>query len=212
MALGAGYRRGDLSVVYPVARGSAPLGVALLSGPLVGEWLGPLGWAGVVTIVLGLALVAAAGLVTTGANRGLPPGLGLGLATGACTVAYSLIDRRGVSLVAPPLYLALQFIGTAAVMAPAWLPAARRPRLAALARSPRGAGAAVLAALGMFGAYVLVLTAMTLAPVAYVVAGREMAIVFGTLLGATVLGERVSPLRAAGAALTAGGVFVLALA
>ncbi len=212
--LGAGYRRGDLSVVYPVARGSSPLLVALLARPLLGDHLSPLGWTGVAVIVTGLALVAGGGIRGQGDARGglVPAGVGLGLAVGVTSATYSLVDRAGVAVVAPPIYLALQILGAALLMAPGWLASgARRARLAEAARG-HGLRLAVACGAGILGAYGLVLTAMRLAPLAYVVAGRELAIVFGTALGALVLKERVGPLRAAGAAGVMLGIVLLAFA
>jgi drug/metabolite transporter (DMT)-like permease len=212
--LGAGYRRGDLSVVYPVARGSAPLVVALLAGPVFGERLAPLGWAGVATIVAGLGLVAGTGIARAAGHPGeASAAVGLGLAVGLTIAAYSLVDRGGVALVPVPAYLALQLLGAGLLMAPAWLAdSGRRARLVAFATDRRAVGTAMLCAAGILAAYGLVLTAMTRANVAYVVAGRELAIVFGTALGAVVLKERITPGRALGAAVIALGVGVLALA
>jgi drug/metabolite transporter (DMT)-like permease len=136
--------------------------------------------------------------------------VGLGLAVGASSTAYSLIDRAGVALVPPPVYLALQMLGTALLMGPAWL--GRKGPRARLGRSVRGLiGPALLCATGILGAYGLVLVAMTRAPVAYVAAGREIAIVFGTLLGAIVLREPVTPARALGALLVTLGIVLLAM-
>ncbi len=227
--LSAGYRRGDLSVVYPVARGSSPALVALLAGPLLGESLVPLGSAGVASIVAGILLIAGGGIVRRGEVARAPAGLGLGLLVGLSSVAYSFVDRIGVTLVPPIVYVAIQVVGAALLMVPGWL---RRPDLRArLAKAARGgaAGAALrrsrirvalhrgwvragLAGGGVLVAYGLVLLAMTLAPVAYVVAGREVAIVFGMLLGAGVLGERVTPARAAGAIAVTAGVALLGFA
>ncbi len=212
--LGAGYRRGDLSVVYPVARGSSPLLVALLASPLLGDRLSAVGWAGVAVIVAGLALVASGGLRGGEAARGGTgrAGVALGLAVGATSATYSLVDRVGVGVVAPPVYLALQMLGASLLMTPGWTAtAANRARLAKAA-GRRTLLLAVACAAGILGAYGLVLFAMRLAPLAYVVAGRELAIVFGTALGAFVLKERVGSLRALGAGAVVLGVVLLALA
>ena len=212
--LGAGYRRGDLSVVYPVARGSSPLLVALLAPALLGDRLSTLGWVGVGTIVAGLALVASGGFRGGEAGRAGTRGAGvaLGLAVGATSAAYSLVDRVGVSVVSPPVYLGLQMAGAALLLAPAWLRSkAGRRRLAAATRGS-GLGLAVACGAGILGAYGLVLAAMRLAPLAYVVAGRELAIVVGTALGAFVLEEPVDASRALGAVTVLAGVVLLALA
>jgi drug/metabolite transporter (DMT)-like permease len=210
--LAAGYRHGDLSVVYPVARGSAPLLVGLLAGPLLGEWLAPLGAAAVALIGGGIALIAGGGLGRERERRQAWAGVLFGLLVGAASTAYSLIDRVGVGLVPPFVYLPLQTSGAALLLAPGWLRRAeRRRRLREACGSGPAALRVALAGAGMLSAYGLVLTAMRLAPVAYVVAGREVAIVFGTVLGAAVLREPVTPLRAAGAVVITAGVALLAL-
>lgn len=210
--LAAGYRRGDLSVVYPVARGSSPFLVALLAGPLLGERLAPLGAAGVAVVVAGILLIAGGGLLT-GERRRAAPGLLIGLLVGGTSAAYSLIDRVGVGAVPPAVYLPLQTAGAALLLAPEWLRTReRRLRLVEAASTPPDRARVALAGAGLLGAYGLVLTAMTLAPVAYVVAGREIAIVVGTILGVVVLGERVTPVHAAGVLVVAAGVALLALA
>ena len=102
-------------------------------------------------------------------------------------------------------------LGTALLLVPAWIwPTSARARLAASFR--RLAGPALLCAVGILGAYGLVLVAMTRAPVAYVTAGREISIVLGMLLGALVLGEPLGPGRALGALLVTLGIALLALA
>jgi drug/metabolite transporter (DMT)-like permease len=208
VALTAAYRVGDLSLVYPVARGTAPVLVAPLAVLLLGERLSLPG-------VLGIALVVAgifASHLGTGdpsiARAGHRRALALALLTGSLTAGYSLVNKAGVALVPVPLYAFCVFSLDAIFL---WLVLWRRagtawpPGLAARWASMTGVG------ILMVGSYLMVLGAMALAPVSYVVAAREVSIVVAALLGAIVFKERHSRRRIAGAGIIFAGLVVLAL-
>jgi drug/metabolite transporter (DMT)-like permease len=199
--LAAAYRRAELSLVYPIARGGAPvlvlLGgvVALGSGTSSGE-------------VAGVALVAAGVLLVRGlrgeADR---VGLLLALAIACCIAGYTLVDSRGVRHAEPLVYLELVLAPVAVAYGAAMLAVKGR----ATVRRELGL-ASLLAAAAGFGAYSLVLAALRLASAASVAAVRETSVVIAVALAAPVLRERVGPARLAGAALVAGGVALLSLA
>jgi drug/metabolite transporter (DMT)-like permease len=197
--LAIAYVRVPLSIVYPVARGTAPVLVLLVSTAALGVRPSAAEVAGVLTVTAGVYLVRGiAGSLTPGS-------LGLPLAI-ACTIAaYTLVDRAGIRHAAAVPYFELTGLFTLAY--PAWL--VRRRGLAAV-RAEAG-GAAVLAGTAMFGAYSLVLLALRLAPPGPVAAVRESSVVIATGFAGVVLGERVSRLRLLGAALVAAGVAMLAL-
>jgi drug/metabolite transporter (DMT)-like permease len=199
--LAAAYDRGELSVVYPVARGSAPLLVALFSVVLLGTALHAL-------TVVGIALVAAGVLLV----RGVTPlqtgdSVGFALLIGATVAAYTLFDKAGLRHAQAFTYLELVVLPSAIVY-PLWI-GRRKPLRAELRPS------AVLAGVAMFGAFGLALAAIRLAPQAFVPgvqALRETSVVIAVAASAFFLGERVSPLRAAGAVVVVAGVVALALA
>jgi drug/metabolite transporter (DMT)-like permease len=195
----AAYRRRELSVVYPVARGSAPVLVLVGSAVVLGRSLSA-------AEVGGVCLVAAGVVLVRGARRGAE-GIAVGLAIGCAIAAYTLVDKNGIRHAAAIPYLELVLLP----LAPATLAAVavRRGR-AALRAEVRPA--TVLAAAASFGAYVLVLLALRLAAAPAVAAVRETSVVIAAGLAAVVLGERVSGIRLAGATAVAGGVAVLALA
>jgi drug/metabolite transporter (DMT)-like permease len=199
--LAAAYRRSELSLVYPVARGSAPVlvlvgGIVVLgNGTSAGE-------------VAGVALVGAGVLLVRGLHRESDwPGLLLAVAIGCCIAGYTLVDSRGVRHAQPLVYLELVLVPVALAYAAAVLVAKGRAPMRRELRIE-----SLLAAAAGFGAYALVLAALRLASAASVAAVRETSVVIAVALAAPVLRERVGPTRLAGAALVAGGVALLSLA
>jgi drug/metabolite transporter (DMT)-like permease len=194
----AAYRRRELSVVYPIARGSAPVLVLLGTALVLGRPVGGQQAAGVL-------LVAAGVLLVRGVRRGAE-GIGVGLAIGLAIASYTLVDKEGLHHAAPIPYLELVLVPVAL----AGLPLYASRRGAGPLRAQLGAST-YLAAAGSFGAYLLFLFALRLADAPSVAAVRETSVVFGAALAAVVLHERVTALRLAGAVAVAAGVAVLAL-
>jgi drug/metabolite transporter (DMT)-like permease len=199
--LAAAYRRAELSVVYPVARGAAPvlLVVAALFG--LGGDVGPGQVAGVLLIASGIVVV-----------RGVGGGAGvrdmaLACGVGACIAAYTLVDREGVRHAAPVPYLWLVLVGPAVVYAAAM--ARVKGRAALRAELTPGAW---FAAAGILGAFALALAALRHAPAAAVGAVRETSVVIAVLLAGAVLGETVGARRATGAAVVVAGIALVAVA
>jgi drug/metabolite transporter (DMT)-like permease len=195
----AAYKRRDLSVVYPIARGSAPVLVLLGSAIVLSRAVS----AGE---VVGVCLVAA-GVVLVRGIRGGVEGLASGLAIGCAIASYTLVDKEGIHHAAAIPYLELVLAPVALIVLPA---AAIRRGRSALRAELRPT--TFVAALGAFGAYVLVLLALRLASAPAVAAVRETSVVFAAVLAAVVLRERVGVERLAGAVVVAGGVALLALA
>jgi drug/metabolite transporter (DMT)-like permease len=191
------YARSDLSVVYPVARGSAPVLVLLGSAAVLGRGVS----AGQ---VVGVCLVAAGVLLVRGIVRSAE-GIAAGLAIAVTIAAYTLVDKDGIRHASPLPYLELVLVPPA-VLALAWM-LARRGRTAL-----RVGWTAPVAAVAAFGAYALVLAALRLAAAPAVAAVRETGVVIAAVLAAVFLRERVTRLRLAGAVAVAGGVALVALA
>ena len=205
LALQSGYRAGDLSLVYPIARGTGPLlsfaGAALLLGERPG-WI-PL--IGVLLVAIGIALVAELWRPRRQSPRA---GILWGLLTGACIASYTLNDGWAVKYLAISPIL-VDFTGNlfrAIVLA--------RPALTNVTQMRQevrefGRAALVVGALGPLG-YILVLWAMTLAPISHVAPARELATLVGTYFGSRLLKERIGWSRAAGALCIVLGVICLA--
>jgi drug/metabolite transporter (DMT)-like permease len=206
LLLQRGYRVGDLSLVYPLARGTGPLLASAAAVLFLGERPGVLGAAGIAAIVAGIFVAAGARLHVARARASL----GYGLATGATIAAYTLWDKHAVSAlaIAPVVYEVGHFWVQTVLLAPLVMRGERRAALGPVWRAHRAEilGVAVLSPLG----YVLVLSALVFAPVSVVAPAREVSIVFGALLGARLFAEGDARRRVAGSILILGGIAALA--
>ena len=187
LSLQKGYQVADLSVVYPLARGTGPLlasGVGIL---FLGERAGPVAVVGVLLIVAGVFLLA------WEPDREQKPseagwlGVVFGLLTGAFIGSYTLWDKYAVGelLLSPILYYWASLLVQTAILLPVALRRRDEVRRAWSSRWPETLGVAVLSPL----AYLLVLTALVFAPVSRVAPAREIGILIGTFLGGGLLAE-----------------------
>lgn len=199
----ATYNRADMSVAYPVMRGTAPLIVALVSARAFGEVLPGPGWIGVALISGGILSMAVLG------RHGSRAGLGLALLNACVIAAYTLNDGWGARASGAPVGYTLWL---SLLTAPPVLVVALRLRGPAVLRQVAARWRdGLIGGAGTMTAYGVALWAMTLAPVAVVAALRETSILFATAISALVLGERVGPSRIAAAGIIAAGAAVLRL-
>jgi drug/metabolite transporter (DMT)-like permease len=206
ISLQTGYRHSDLSVVYPIARGTGPLLSFIGAAWLLGESPTLQSALGMLLIVAGILLVA--GLV---GHHERAPGVGVfwGLTTGVLIAAYTLNDGWAVKvlLISP---FVVDFTGNLfrmTVLAPrAWRDRRRLALEARVYRKP----VIIVSVLGPLG-YILVLFAMRMAPVSHVAPARELSTLVGAWFGSRLLREDSGPWRIAGAALIVAGVIALAL-
>jgi drug/metabolite transporter (DMT)-like permease len=198
--LAGGLSRGDLSVVYPLARGSAPVLVLAVSA-------GVLGAATSAWQVSGVLLVAGGVMLVRGLRRPSDPRVvALALGCGACIAGYTVVDAHGLDHAA-----ALPYLWTVmALSAVVYVPWAMRTHGAATMRAALRPPTLVAAVL-FFGAYLMVLAALRLAEPGPVAAVRESSVVIATALGYLLLRERVTRARAAGALAVMAGAAVIAL-
>jgi drug/metabolite transporter (DMT)-like permease len=200
------YSHGDLSVVYPVARGSAPLLVAICAPVLLGERLSLVARLGIVLVGGGITCLGLSARRSAGTIWAV-----LWALTTAGTIAtYSMIDKVGVARTHPLAYVIVLLGLNGAFMTPYVLWKRDRRRLWILWRQtwPSAVTGGVLSLV----AYLLVLTAMRLTQVSYVAALRETSVVFASALGARVLGEPYGGRRILASIVVAGGLFLLVLA
>lgn len=206
LSLQTGYRHSDLSVVYPIARGTGPLLSFIGAALLLGETPTKQSVAGMMLIVGGILLVA--GII--GHHR-RAPGVGVfyGLLTGVLIAAYTLNDGWAVKVLLISPFL-VDFTGNLfrmVVLAPrAWRD---RAGVALEARKFRRA-VIVVSVPGPLG-YILVLFAMRMAPISHVAPARELSTLVGAWFGSRLLREDSGPWRILGAALIVAGVVSLAL-
>jgi len=210
--LSAAYRRGDLSVVYPIARGTAPLLAVAIGVGLFGERLGVPGSVGVALLLAGFTLLQQPWRALRAGKRGLDPAIAFALATGVTIATYSALDRLGTRLIDPLPYAAILWV-TAAVVLVVWV------RFVAGGDVLGGGGTEIRrAAIGgwlTLAAYLLILWALSVAPLSGVAPLRESASVFAAAWGSVRLGEAVSRREAwrriGASALIVGGAILLAV-
>jgi drug/metabolite transporter (DMT)-like permease len=210
-----GYRKGDLSLVYPVGRGTGALLAALAGILLLGERPGPVTLAGIGCIVVGIIAIGipgrarAAGADPSSARPPVAVAVALALCTGAFIAGYTIWDKYAVTnLRTPPM---LQGYASFPFMALAFAPLVMRDtgRIALVWRKFRHQvlAAALLAPL----AYVLVLVALSFSAVSAVAPAREVSILFGVVLGRRLLGEGGMPRKLAAAAAIVAGIVAVAV-
>src|SRR5882672_3481034 len=207
LLLDRGYRHGDLSVVYPLARATGPFLTVLVAVAALGERPSVIALAGAALVVSGAFFLAAspAKLREAGALRGVA----FALLTGCMIAMYTVVDKQAVSAaLIPPIFLDWGTnLGRVILMAPLAL----RRRGEVKAAWMRQRKAVILVALLCPLSYIMVLTAMVFTPVSYVAPAREISILFAALMGTHWLQEGDVTRRVAAAAAMALGVVALAL-
>jgi len=198
----AAYQRAHMSLVYPIARGSAPVFVLLVAVLLLGAPTSAGQVAGVALVGLGVVLVR--GL--RGAT-GHWPHVALALAVGISIAAYTVVDKEGIRYADPIAYVTL-ILGLPGIVAVAWVAARGGADRLRRAITP----AAIAGGIFSITAYALVLIALTQAPAASVAAVRESSVVIAAILGVFVLRERAGPMRVLGALVVAAGVALVVAA
>lgn len=209
-----GYRKSDLTIVYPLARGSGPLISSSVAVVVFGEQLSALGALGIAGVVIGVFLVAGGPALFKAAHdpakrERVRAGVFWGLLTGALIACYTVLDAYTVKIVA-----------LSPILFDYWcnilrLPYAAVPVLRDIPEAKRQwklqwKHATVVAVFSPI-AYVCVLYAVLLAPVSHVAPAREVSMLFAALIGGHLLGEGDRLLRIVGAAAIAVGVMALAL-
>lgn len=197
--LATGYSLAEMSFVYPIARGSAPVLVLLASAVALGVRVSVLAAVGVLLVAGGIVLVR-------GLRGDVRPDLTLALSVGACIAAYTLVDKHGIVHASPIAYLVLVFgVESLAYGLGAWRLRGAPALRAAANRSTFVAG------VGFFGSYALTLAALRLAPAASVSAVRESSVLIATAVLAVGGRERIGPQRFAGAAAVVAGIALISL-
>ncbi|MFY9205651.1 MAG: EamA family transporter [Yoonia sp.] len=196
------YEQGDLSRVYPIARGTAPMVVLVISALFLADKIA--GWEYVGIIILGLGiLLMARGVFSSGESRKL---LHFALGSAMATAGYSIVDGLGAREAGDAVaYVGWLFALDAVFFTPCCLALRGRSVLQANRKAwIMGSIAAVFS----YGAYAIAVWAMTVAPIALVAALRETSILFAVLIGAVAFGEKMNLQKGIAAALIVAGVIV----
>lgn len=186
--LSAAYRRGDLSVVYPLARGTAPLLAVAVGVVVLGERLGLAGSIGVALLLAGFLALQQPWRALRG-RGGVDPAIWFALATGVTIATYTALDRVGTRLIEPVPYAAILWVTTSVVLV-GWVRTIGGGDVFA-----GGIGEVRRSAVGgwlTLGAYLLILFALSVAPLSGVAPLRESATVFAAAWGSVRLGEAVT--------------------
>lgn len=214
-----GYSHGDLSVVYPISRGAAPLFLSLFNAALFGERLPPLGYLGIIFMVAGVYIAS----LVPGARAGERLSLFLtapfrdhaarmALVSAFFIAIYSLSDRfavNGVNSTPPLIYNFWVYAGNAVTWGVlVWRRGRRNTNMTELRTNWIRI---ILGSAMTMGGYVAVLVAFTLASASYVTAGRSVSVIIGALLGTLVLKEGFGRTRVLGAVLMVAGLTLISL-
>ncbi len=196
------YQSGDISLVYPVARGTGVAGTALLASIWLRESIAFIGVVGIVIICLGTALL---GSGQRGHREGFTAYL-YALSVGLSIALYSVVDKLGVGTVHPIVYISSMFTLTALALLP-YMVWRRRPECRhALNQLKTFVG---IIGVGSIGTYLMILFAYRLGPASYIVAVREFAVVIGALLGVVFLRERMTLRKTIGMAAIVTGIILV---
>ena len=210
--MGGAYERGDLSLVYPLARGSGPLLVPILAIIFLQEQLSSAGIFGISLVILGIYCIHLKSFSLVSFIEPLRALRGTAsvwaLCTGGTIAGYSLIDKVGVGLVYPPIYIYLMFVISLLFLSP-YVLAKQRDALKLEWRVNKGP--VLIDGILVLLTYLMILFAFRLSKVSYVVAAREVSIVFSAFLGIIWLKEKHASQKIAGAALIALGVVFIGL-
>lgn len=200
------YRTGDLTVVYPIARGSAPILVMLVSVTVLGVSFSQMQFASVLLIALGLLSLTLVRQADGGHNM---HAVAMALVTGIFIASYSLADGIGAGKAGSALsYWSVVALGNAALLY-LWTALTRPEVVKRLSSNRRHMLQSLLGGAVSYAAYALVVWAFTQAPIALVTALRETSIVFALLIGVGILGERLNLLKVVSTMLTIAGAVLL---
>ena len=204
--LSLAYEHGDLSRVYPLARGSAPLITLIVGWLWLSETISPTATAGVIVLGGGI-LMLARGVWTSGESRRMLP---YAFGSACATAGYTLTDGLGARVAGDPVtYLGRVMLVAGVVFAGVMFGLRGRTSIPA---APRVWLLGGLGSVASYGAYAVVVWAMTQAPIPMVAALRESSILFAVLIGWLVFRERMTPAKALSAAMIACGVLLMRLA
>jgi uncharacterized membrane protein len=210
--MGAAYERGDLSLVYPLSRGSGPLFVPILAVAFLNEQLSIMGILGIALVVVGIYVIH---LKDFFVQSFLEPFRAMGgraslwaLCTGGTIAGYSLVDKVGVSMLNPPVYIYLMFVISLLLLSPYVFVKVRSD----LKQEWKINKIQILIVgfLDLF-TYLMILFALQISKVSYVAAAREVSIVFSAFIGIVLLQEKNAPQKLAGSVLITLGVIFIGL-
>jgi len=207
-----GYQNGDLSQVYPIARGAPPLFIALWSAIFLGERLPWLGYAGIALLMIGIYLASLPSLddlwkpLRALSHRPAQ----MALVAAICVSMYSTLDKVGVSYATPLVYNAWVYGGIAIGYAPfVW---SRKNRASTMTEWRTNWRRIIIGSFATVGSYLLALTGMSMTAASYVGAVRATSVIVGALLGWLWLKESFGAVRVCASVLMVVWLAMIAMA
>ena len=212
ITLTRGYADGDLSLVYPISRGSAPIFTTLLSAMFLGERLPAAGYLGIGLMVAGVFVASSQASSHPGALNLKNSAIVWALISGVFISLYSFLDKIIVNSLSPLIYNFWVYAGMTVLWAPlVWL-GGRRAMVENFQELRQNLPRVLFGSAMTIGSYLAALVALTMTSASYVVAGRGTSVIIGALLGWLVLKESVGRVRVIGATLMVAGLALIALA
>lgn len=215
LVLQIGYKKSDYSIVYPTARGAGPLITVLSAVVILGDAPSLTGWCGIFAILAGVVLLTLRTDKGADLSR-VHTGIFWGLLTGVCIAGYSFCDAWAVQRdtgLTPASFYFPSIVVRAIVMAPFMLAMKDwREQVRSIWKNPVSRRALWVVTVGSPGGYILVLCAMTMAPLAYVAPTREVGMMVGVIVGAILLKEHLSLAKISGLVAMVAGVLLIAFA
>jgi len=208
--LGKAYNNGEISQLYPIARGCSPLFVIVFATIFLGERITLIGFGGICMILVGINLIIFRSVLPRNFNLITPSlkGVVYALLTAVTIAGYSIVDKKGISLVDPFIYIYLVFLFAAILLTP--LIVLRRPAI--IAEINNGKLSILFVGLVQLFAYLLVLFAMTNSKVSYISAVREISVIITPILSALFLKEILTLAKIIGAVTVFGGILLVTMA
>jgi len=203
--LGKSYESGEISSVYPIARGTGVMGTGFIAYLLLSESVSFLGAFGILSVCAGIFFVGVSDL----RHRGTLRNVLLALLVGASIMSYSIVDKVGVGLVNPVFYIFCLSVITAALIAPVIFMKHRQECRLALKEMKRYI---CFIGLGSMSTYLIILFTFRSGPVSYIVATRESSVVIGAILGFIFLKEHISVVKGLGIAAIVAGLVLIKVA
>jgi drug/metabolite transporter (DMT)-like permease len=204
-ALSSAYRYGDISVVYPIARGSGVAGTAVVASMLLRENITAIGAGGIFLIVAGTILVGLRFSFQIGHYRGVL----FALLVGLMIVCYSIVDKLAVRVTNPVVYIFGMFIAASLIVSPYLLKYRRYEIMRAWRDYKRYS---LIIGIGAMTTYLIILFTFRFAYVSYVVAAREIAVAIGAVMGLVILREEFSLRKVIGIGAIVAGLVILRMA
>lgn len=204
-ALGWAYSMGEMSMIYPISRGLAIIATVSIMISLNIEQISKVGSIGILLIATGILTIAHRRASDLNTRLAVTSACLVGL----CTTSYAIVDKFSLHHIPPLFYISSIFISTTLIMAPIMF-RKLKPQVMIVIRRHKLFSFSIGSV--TFFTYLMILYAMTMAPTSYVVALREMSIVFGSILGMWILGEEVSVKKIIGIVIIFVGIVTLKLA